>query len=202
MSMEKICIGKRGLHEKSDFHHAIEDLNEMITSDVVSEFGKELDTGLIRDLIVGAPNLRKELVAMFDKQSKGMIPYMKRQNEGTRKEILSMLDKVVNDVRFCLNPFDYIPVESYFIEKGEIKAKGVETIFEERDSIYLTNEEQKEVYEKCLEVRKAADELLSMVRRYKVPGGLSNRTFPLDEGLNIRPLAVLECHSKGLFMQG
>jgi len=78
----------------------------------------------------------------------------------------------------------------------------VEKIFDERDNIYLTNEEQKEVYEKCLEVRKVADELLSMVRKYKVPGGLGSRTFPLDEGLNVRPLAVLECHSKGLFMQG
>lgn len=131
-----------------------------------------------------------------------MLPAMKRQNEETREEVLSMLDKVVNDVRFCLNPFDYIPVESYFIENGKIQAKDVEKIFEERDNIYLTNEEQKEVYEKCLEVRKVAEELLSMVRKYKVPGGLESITFPLDEGLNVRPLAVLECHSKGLFMQG
>lgn len=202
MSMEKICIGKRGLHEKSDFNRAVEDLNGMITSDVISEFGENLDTGLMRNLVVGAPKLRKKLVTMLEKQSKGMLPAMKRQNEETGKEVLSMLDKVVNDVRFCLNPFDYIPVESYFIEDGKIQAKDVEKIFDERDNIYLTNEEQKEVYEKCLEVRKVADELLSMVRKYKVPGCLGSRTFPLDEGLNVRPLAVLECHSKGLFMQG
>lgn len=200
--MEKRCIGKRGLHEKSDFNRAVEDLNGMITSGVISEFGEKLDTDLMRDLIVGAPKLREKLVAMFDKQSKRMLPAMKRQNEETREEVLSMLDKVVNDVRFCLNPFDYIPVESYFIENGKIQAKDVEKIFEERDNIYLTNEEQKEVYEKCLEVRKVAEELLSMVRKYKVPGGLGSITFPLDEGLNVRPLAVLECHSKGLFMQG
>ena len=51
MSMEKICIGKRGLHEKSDFNRAVEDLNGMITSDVISEFGENLDTGLMRDLL-------------------------------------------------------------------------------------------------------------------------------------------------------
>lgn len=143
--MEKRCIGKRGLHEKSDFNRAVEDLNGMITSGVISEFGEKLDTDLMRDLIVGAPKLRKKLVIIFDKQSKGMLPAMKRQNEETREEVLSMLDKVVNDVRFCLNPFDYIPVESYFIENGKIQAKDVEKIFEERDNIYLTNEEQKEV---------------------------------------------------------
>lgn len=138
--MEKICIGKRGLHEKSDFNRAVEDLNGMITSDVISEFGENLDTGLMRDLVIGAPKLRKKLVTMLEKQSKGMLPAMKRQNEETGKEVLSMLDKVVNDVRFCLNPFDYIPVESYFIEDGKIQAKDVEKIFDERDNIYLTNE--------------------------------------------------------------
>lgn len=47
--MEKRCIGKRGLHEKSDFNRAVEDLNGMITSGVISEFGEKLDTDLMRD---------------------------------------------------------------------------------------------------------------------------------------------------------
>ena len=115
--MKTICIGQIPQeHTRYLFGQAIAKLRELVTADRVGEYGEELTTTFIRELLQGGCAIRSRMLDKFNASlSAVLFPAERRQKEALYDALLSQFDELTRKACKTIEDFKYIPIEAYTV---------------------------------------------------------------------------------------
>lgn len=216
---KQICIGNiPQVQSRYSFDNAISSLRELITSDKVKEYGEELTTDVLRDLLSGGDDIRSRMLDKFNASLTSVFfPAERRQKEEVYKALLLRFDELVRKIRNITADFKYIPIEAYTVgtDSVEYDSEIVESAFAEAGNVYISKPSQVEVYKAAKRALQAIRNLDTLAQRYGMYAvnkgnhrSIINIDFEMDSSMGclnakrvveINLFAVQQAHDGGLF---
>ena len=168
--MKTICIGQIPQdHTRYLFDQAIAKLRELITADKVGEYGEELTTAFIRELLQGGHAIRSRLLDKFNASlSAVLFPAERRQKEALYDALLSQFDELTRNACKTIEDFKYIPIEAYTVGSDGIgyDPEMIDKAFAEAGNVCISHPSQVEVYNAAQKAIAAIHELDALAQKY------------------------------------
>lgn len=167
---QTICIGHipQG-HTRYLFDQAIVKLRELVTADKVGEYGEELTTAFIRELLQGGGAIRTRMLDKFNTSlSTITFPAERRQKEALYDALLSQLDELTRKACKIIEDFKYIPIEAYTVGSDGIgyDSEVIDKAFAEAGNVCISHPSQVEVYNAAQKAIAAIHELDVLAQKY------------------------------------
>lgn len=216
---KKICIGESSTnHMKWQFEKAVESLQTLITPETVAEYGEELTTEFLRDLLLGGDTIRKRMLDAFNVSLAGTVfPVERRQKEQMYTGVLASFDELCRKAKKVVSDFYYIPVDAYKVDGGKVcyDTTIALPLIEETGKTYIDNAQQLEVWEAARGALSALQNLDTLAQKYGMYAINNNNYRTIIDidiemspsmgilkavrTLRINPFAVQQAHDGGLF---
>lgn len=168
--MKTICIGQIPQdHTRYLFDQAIAKLRELVTADKVGEYGEELTTAFIRELLQGGHAIRSRLLDKFNASlSAVLFPAERRQKEALYDALLSQFDELTRNACKTIEDFKYIPIEAYTVGSDGIgyDPEMIDKAFAEAGNVCISHPSQVEVYNAAQKAIAAIHELDALAQKY------------------------------------
>lgn len=169
--MKTICIGQIPQeHTRYLFGQAIAKLRELVTADRVGEYGEELTTTFIRELLQGGCAIRSRMLDKFNASlSAVLFPAERRQKEALYDALLSQFDELTRKACKTIEDFKYIPIEAYTVGADSGIGGDPEVIdkaFAEAGNVCISHPSQVEVYNAAQKAIAAIHELDALAQKY------------------------------------
>ena len=168
--MKTICIGQIPQdHTRYLFDQAIANLRELVTADKVGEYGEELTTAFIRELLQGGHAIRSRLLDKFNASlSAVLFPAERRQKEALYDALLSQFDELTRNACKTIEDFKYIPIEAYTVGSDGIgyDPEMIDKAFAEAGNVCISHPSQVEVYNAAQKAIAAIHELDALAQKY------------------------------------
>ena len=143
---KRICIGVGSNTFRSDFEKMLSKLQGVVTRQKIEEFGIELNTEILQDLIAGGENTGKTVLERLNKDllDDASLPIIRRQKEQMYNQLLQEFEQLKVDIHKSVKNFPYILPEMYFIgDDGWIHAQEEAfALCDEQGKIYIDKPEQ------------------------------------------------------------
>ena len=199
-----ICIGVGETTFRQDFEKMLSKLQGIINRQKVEEFGVELSTEVLQDLIAGGENTGKNVLERLNKDllDDVSLPIIRRQKEQMYNQLLQEFEQLKVAVHKSAKDFPYVLPEMYFIgDDGWIHAQEEAfALCDEQGKIYIDKPEQIEVYHQAIKAIDEINKLQEMAAKYAC-NALGYRAvigFEKDTA-RLYPGTLIECHSNGIF---
>ena len=203
---KKICIGSGDTTFRRDFEKMLSKLQGIISRQKIEEFGIELNTEILQDLIAGGENTGKTVLERLNKDllDDASLPIIRRQKEQMYNQLLHEFELLKVAVHKLVKDFPYVLPEMYFIgDDGWIHAQEEAfALCDEQGKIYIDKPEQIEVYHQAIKAIDEINKLQEMAAKYYC-SALGHRAvigFEKDTA-RLYPGALIECHSSGIFVR-
>lgn len=168
--MKTICIGQIPQdHTRYLFDQAIAKLRELVTADKVGEYGEELTTAFIRELLQGGHAIRSRLLDKFNASLSAILfPAERRQKEALYDALLSQFDELTRNACKTIEDFKYIPIEAYTMGSDGIgyDPEVIDKAFAEAGNVCISHPSQVEVYNAAQKAIAAIHELDALAQKY------------------------------------
>ncbi|WP_462352941.1 hypothetical protein [Alistipes timonensis] len=168
--MKTICIGQIPQdHTRYLFDQAITKLRELVTADKVGEYGEELTTAFIRELLQGGHAIRSRLLDKFNVSLSAILfPAERRQKEALYGTLLSQFDELTRNACKTIEDFKYIPIEAYTVGSEGIgyDPEMIDKAFAEAGNVCISHPSQVEVYNAAQKAIAAIHELDALAQKY------------------------------------
>lgn len=168
--MKTICIGQIPQdHTRYLFDQAIAKLRELVTADKVGEYGEELTTAFIRELLQGGHAIRSRLLDKFNASLSAILfPAERRQKEALYDALLSQFDELIRNACKTIGDFKYIPIEAYTVGSDGIgyDPEVIDKAFAEAGNVCISHPSQVEVYNAAQKAIAAIHELDALAQKY------------------------------------
>lgn len=168
--MKTICIGQIPQdHTRYLFDQAIAKLRELVTADKVGEYGEELTTAFIRELLQGGHAIRSRLLDKFNASLSAILfPAERRQKEALYGTLLSQFDELTRNACKTIEDFKYIPIEAYTMGSDGIgyDSEVIDKAFAEAGNVCISHPSQVEVYNAAQKAIAAIHELDALAQKY------------------------------------
>lgn len=168
--MKTICIGQIPQdHTRYLFDQAIAKLRELVTADKVGEYGEELTTAFIRELLQGGHAIRSRLLDKFNASLSAILfPAERRQKEALYGTLLSQFDELIRNACKTIEDFKYIPIEAYTMGSDGIgyDPEVIDKAFAEAGNVCISHPSQVEVYNAAQKAIAAIHELDALAQKY------------------------------------
>lgn len=201
---KRICIGVGSNTFRSDFEKMLSKLQGVVTRQKIEEFGIELNTEILQDLIAGGETTGKTVLERLNKDllDDASLPIIRRQKEQMYNQLLQEFEQLKVDIHKSVKNFPYILPEMYFIgDDGWIHAQEEAfALCDEQGKIYIDKPEQIEVYQQAMKTIDEINKLQEMATKYAC-NALGYRAvigFEKDTA-HLYPGTLIECHSNGIF---
>ena len=125
---KKICIGSGDTTFRRDFEKMLSKLQGIISRQKIEEFGIELNTEILQDLIAGGENTGKTVLERLNKDllDDASLPIIRRQKEQMYNQLLQEFELLKVAVHKLVKDFPYVLPEMYFIGRSEERRVGKE----------------------------------------------------------------------------
>lgn len=168
---ETICIGQIPQPgTRYSFNQAMDRFRELVTADKVAEYGEEMTTAFIRELLQGGHAIRSRMLDKFNASlAAALFPAERRQKEGVYNALLTQFDGMAHEVGKALRDFNNIPVEAYTVGADGViayDAEVVDKVFTDAESVYISMPSQVEVYRAAQKALQAIHELDELAQKY------------------------------------
>lgn len=112
---KRICIGVGSNTFRSDFEKMLSKLQGVVTRQKIEEFGIELNTEILQDLIAGGENTGKTVLERLNKDllDDASLPIIRRQKEQMYNQLLQEFEQLKVDIHKSVKNFPYILPEMY-----------------------------------------------------------------------------------------
>lgn len=168
--MKTICIGQIPQdHTRYLFDQAMAKLREFVTADKVGEYGEELTTAFIRELLQGGHAIRSRLLDKFNASLSAILfPAERRQKEALYDALLSQFDELIRNACKTIEDFKYIPIEAYTVGSDGIgyDPEVIDKAFAEAGNVCISHPSQVEVYNAAQKAIAAIHELDALAQKY------------------------------------
>lgn len=168
--MKTICIGQIPQdHTRYLFDQAMAKLRELVTADKVGEYGEELTTAFIRELLQGGHAIRSRLLDKFNASLSAILfPAERRQKEALYDALLSQFDELIRNACKTIEDFKYIPIEAYTVGSDGIgyDPEVIDKAFAEAGNVCISHPSQVEVYNAAQKAIAAIHELDVLAQKY------------------------------------
>ena len=168
--MKTICIGQIPQdHTRYLFDQAMAKLRELVTADKVGEYGEELTTAFIRELLQGGHDIRSWLLDKFNASLSAILfPAERRQKEALYDALLSQFDELIRNACKTIEDFKYIPIEAYTVGSDGIgyDPEVIGKAFAEAGNVCISHPSQVEVYNAAQKAIAAIHELDALAQKY------------------------------------
>ena len=168
--MKTICIGQIPQdHTRYLFDQAMAKLRELVTADKVGEYGEELTTAFIRELLQGGHAIRSRLLDKFNASLSAILfPAERRQKEALYDALLSQFDELIRNACKTIEDFKYIPIEAYTVGSDGIgyDPEVIDKAFAEAGNVCISHPSQVEVYNAAQKAIAAIHELDALAQKY------------------------------------
>ena len=217
---ERICIGSESDNGLSrlQFDRAVSELSALITSDVVAEYGEELTTEFLHDLLTGGADTLQRITDKCNESLSALqFPAERRQKEILYTDLLKSFAELCRQARKKVEDFGFVPIDAYRVQGGSVEYDRavVDALFAEQSKIYIDTPQQIEVWEATQKAFAALQHLDKLAQRYGMYAINENNYRAIIEvniemsptmgilggvrTLCIRPFAVQQAHDGGLF---
>lgn len=168
---ETICIGQiPQTHARYSFNQAMYKLRELVTADKVAEYGEELTTAFIRELLQGGGHdIRSRMLDKFNASLAAVsFPAERRQKEALYGDLLSQFDELTRKACKTIGDFKYIPIEAYTVGPDGIECTPeiIDKAFADAGNVYISHPSQIEVYNAANKAIAAIHELDVLAQKY------------------------------------
>ena len=169
--MKTICIGQIPQeHTRYLFDQAIAKLRELVTADRVGEYGEELTTAFIQELLQGGCAIRSRMLDKFNASlSAVLFPAERRQKEALYDALLSQFDELTRKACKTIEDFKYIPIEAYTVGADSgigCDPEVIDKAFAEAGNVCISHPSQVEVYNAAQKAIAAIHELDALAQNY------------------------------------
>ena len=169
--MKTICIGQIPQeHTRYLFDQAIAKLRELVTADRVGEYGEELTTAFIQELLQGGCAIRSRMLDKFNASlSAVLFPAERRQKEALYDALLSQFDELTRKACKTIEDFKYIPIEAYTVGADSgigCDPEVIDKAFAEAGNVCISHPSQVEVYNAAQKAIAAIHELDALAQKY------------------------------------
>ena len=201
---KRICIGVGETTFRQDFEKMLSKLQGIINRQKVEEFGVELSTEVLQDLIAGGENTGKNVLERLNKDllDDVSLPIIRRQKEQMYNQLLQEFEQLKVAVHKSAKDFPYVLPETYFIgHDGWIHAQEEAfALCDEQGKIYIDKPEQIEVYHQAIKAIDEINKLQEMAAKYAC-NALGYRAVikKKKDTARLYPGTLIECHSNGIF---
>lgn len=217
--MKTICIGQIPQdHTRYLFDQAMAKLREFVTADKVGEYGEELTTAFIRELLQGGHAIRSRLLDKFNASLSAILfPAERRQKEALYDALLSQFDELIRNACKTIGDFKYIPIEAYTVGSDGIgyDPEVIDKAFAEAGNVCISHPSQVEVYNAAQKAIAAIHELDALAQKYGMYAvnknnyrSIINIDLEMDTTIGVlgakrviqlNPFAVQQAYDGGLF---
>lgn len=217
--MKTICIGQIPQdHTRYLFDQAMAKLREFVTADKVGEYGEELTTAFIRELLQGGHAIRSRLLDKFNASLSAILfPAERRQKEALYDALLSQFDELIRNACKTIEDFKYIPIEAYTVGSDGIgyDPEVIDKAFAEAGNVCISHPSQVEVYNAAQKAIAAIHELDALAQKYGMYAvnknnyrSIINIDLEMDTTIGVlgakrviqlNPFAVQQAYDGGLF---
>jgi hypothetical protein len=200
--MKPMKIGQRDTaHLKYLLRRSEENLNEIITSESLAEFGLSCDTDTVKDILSGGNTSRLKLLDAIEKEvSRSDIPMIQGQIRENLQPLIRQFDEFVSKAKGAvdyelrgLRLIDYLEATGMQIWFTE----GAQTTIDEHCSIYINTEEQVKILKAANEVSDALNNLQKLVEPFGLNAWGTKGVIQNDMTVDIEALPY--CKPDGLF---
>lgn len=168
--MKTICIGQIPQnHTRYSFNQAMDKLRELVTADKVAEYGEELATAFIRELLQGGYAIRSRMLDKFNASLSAILfPAERRQKEALYDALLSQFDELTRKACKTIEDFKYIPIDAYTVGPDGIgyDPEVIDKAFAEAGNVCISHPSQVEVYNAAQKAITAIRELDALAQKY------------------------------------
>lgn len=217
--MKTICIGQIPQdHTRYLFDQAMAKLREFVTADKVGEYGEELTTAFIRELLQGGHAIRSRLLDKFNASLSAILfPAERLQKEALYDALLSQFDELIRNACKTIEDFKYIPIEAYTVGSDGIgyDPEVIDKAFAEAGNVCISHPSQVEVYNAAQKAIAAIHELDALAQKYGMYAvnknnyrSIINIDLEMDTTIGVlgakrviqlNPFAVQQAYDGGLF---
>lgn len=168
--MKTICIGQIPQnHTRYSFNQAMDKLRELVAADKVAEYGEELTTAFIRELLQGGYAIRSRMLDKFNASLSAILfPAERRQKEALYDALLSQFDELTRKACKTIEDFKYIPIDAYTVGPDGIEydPEVIDKAFAEAGNVCISHPSQVEVYNAAQKAIVAIRELDALAQKY------------------------------------